>query len=540
MDSIGRAGATIAVGTLISRITGLIRSIVLVSAIGSVGSKAADAFGVANQLPNNIYMLISTGVLTAVIVPQIVKASTAADSGRAYISKLFTLGTVVLLVTTAVAMLAAPWLVTLYAPAFNEEQFAMATAFAYWCLPQIFFYGLYSLVGEALNARRIFGPFAWAPIVNNLVSIAGFIALIVLFGSELTDVDQWTGEMVAALGAIATGGIVAQALVLLLFWKKTGLSLRPDFHWRGIGLRKTARLAGWTFLMVLVTQVAALVQTQVATLASGDGVSVFAMQQVWLLFMLPYSLIAVSIGTPFFTQLSEHANAGNTDSVKEDIERSIKVLSLFIAAALAAMVAAAIPASRVFTTNGPDAEALALVLLAYLLALWPMSILFILQRAFYAFGDTRTPFMFTLFQVILVIVSALAAGALFNAGAISAEYLAVGIALGQAIASTCQTVMAAVLIRRKIGSIGARSWMPSLLRLAICAAPAAPAGFGAYLLLSGPEGWMLQSQLMGALGTVVIGIVVLVVYVGMLALLRVPEFAAAGETIRRMLPKRSS
>lgn len=540
MTSIGHAGVTIAAGTLVSRITGLIRSIVLVTAIGSVGAKAADAFGVANQLPNNIYMIISTGILTAVIVPQIVKASTDADGGRAYISKLFTLGTVVLLVTTALAMVLAPWLVRLYAPSYEAEQFALATAFAYWCLPQIFFYGLYALVGEALNARRIFGPFAWAPIVNNIVSIIGFVALILIFGTELTDVSVWTPEMVALLGGTATGGIAAQALVLLFFWKRTGLSLRPDFRWRGVGLAQTGRLAGWTFLMVLVGQIAGVVQTRVANLASGEGVSVFAMQQAWLLFMLPYSLIVVSIGTPYFTQLSEHAHAGRAEEVKQDIERSIRVLSFFIAAALAASAAAAVPASRIFTANPADAQALAPVFLCYLLALWPLAVLYIVQRTFYAYGDTRTPFLFTLFQAALVVIATLAAGALFEAGALAPEHLAVAIAFGQGLASIAQTILGCLLLRRKIGSIRSRAWMPPLLRLAVCATPAGLAGWAAYLMLSGPEGWMVSSKIFGALGSVVIALVVIAVYMGMLALLRVPELALAGRALRRFLPKRQA
>ena len=224
MASLGRSSALIAAGTFASRITGLLRTIVLVTLIGSLNTRAGDAFANANQLPNNIYIVISTGILTAVIVPQIVRVSQRdADGGAAFISKLFTLATVVLLGATALAMLAAPGLIWLYAPKFTPEQLALATAFAYWCLPQILFYGLYALVGETLNARGIFGPFAWAPVVNNVVSIAGFGAMIVMFGSGLTAVDLWTPGMIAGIGGTATAGIVVQALVLVLFWRKTGL-----------------------------------------------------------------------------------------------------------------------------------------------------------------------------------------------------------------------------------------------------------------------------------------------------------------------------
>jgi putative peptidoglycan lipid II flippase len=188
-------------GTIVSRITGLLRTIVLVGVLGSVGSRAGDAFALANQLPNNIYAVVSAGILTAVLVPQIVRAGAHDDGGRGFISALFTAGIVVLLVITAVATACAPLLVDLYAADFPPDQRALATAFAYWCVPQIFFYGLYALLGETLNARKVFGPFTWAPILNNLVSIAGFVALLVLFGSDLTAVSDWTTGMIALLGA---------------------------------------------------------------------------------------------------------------------------------------------------------------------------------------------------------------------------------------------------------------------------------------------------------------------------------------------------
>ena len=275
--SVGRASVLIGAGTLVSRLTGLVRTIVLVTVLGSVASRAGDAFTVANQLPNTIYEIISYGLLTAVIVPQIVRSAAHADGGRTFISKLFTLGTVVLLVTTLVATLCAPLLVELFAPSFTPEQKALATVLAYWCLPQIFFYGLYAMVGEALNARKVYGPFTWAPIVNNVVSIIGFALIGVVFGTELSSVADWTPEMIAALGATATGGIVVQAGVLLLFWRRTGLHLRPDFRWRGVGLGDIGRLAGWTFAMVVVRTLAGVVQTRVVTEASGDGASAFAM-----------------------------------------------------------------------------------------------------------------------------------------------------------------------------------------------------------------------------------------------------------------------
>ncbi|WP_375385933.1 murein biosynthesis integral membrane protein MurJ [uncultured Microbacterium sp.] len=532
MSSIGRASVLIGAGTLLSRVTGVLRSIVLVAAIGSFG-KASDAFTVATTLPNSIFAIISTGILTAVIVPQIVRVSADPDGGRAFISKLFTLGTVVLIVTAAIATVASPWLVQLYAPNFTEAQLALGTAFAYWCMPQILFYGLYALLGETLNARRIFTPFTWAPIVNNLVSIAGFVLFIVLFGGDRSSVDGWTPEMVAVLAGTATLGIVIQAGVLMLFWRRTRIHVRPDFHWRGVGLNQIGRLAGWTFLMVIAGQIAGLVQSRVVSSASGGNAAQSVMGYAWLIFMLPYSIIVLSIGTTYFTQLSEHAVAGRHDEVRGDIGRSIRTLGVFLVGGTAALAVAAIPASRIFTNDPADAVAAAAVLLCFLVALVPLAVLFVVQRTFYAYNDTRTPFYFTVMQCALVVVTAWVAAAI-----LPPENLAAGIALGQSFASIVQVIVATWLLNRRLGGIAVGAWMRALGRFVIAALPAAGAGWLTFVLLGGVDGWMLQSTVLAVVGTIIIGAVSMLVYLGFLALLRTPELEPALDLVRRRLPGR--
>lgn len=532
MSGIGRASVLIGAGTIASRLTGLLRAVVLVAAIGSVNSGAADAFAVANQLPNNIYAIISAGLLSAVVVPQIVKAAAHEDGGNAFVSKLVTLGVVGLLVTTAVAVAVAPFLVHLYADGFTSEQLALATAFAYWCLPQVLFYGLYALVGEILNARRVYGPYTWAPIVNNAVSIAGFLIFIALFGGPVTAIDGWTFEMIAIVGGTATFGIVVQAVILFFFWRGAGLRVRLDFRWRGVGLNHLARLAGWTFLMMLVGQIAGLVQSRVLSNASESGPAIAASQYAWLLFMLPYSIIVLSIGTPYFTRLSEHAAAGRDDEVRGDIAQSIRVLALFIVFATAGLAVAAVPASRIFTNTASQAVQAAPVLLCFLVSLLPLAILFVVQRTFYAYNDTRTPFLFTAVQGLIVIATALVAVLL------PLELLAAGVALGQSLASIVQLVIATILLNRRLGGLRINEWLTAIGRFVLAAVPAALIGWLTFLALGGSEGWTTSSQLLGAVGAALIGIAALAVYVAVLALLRAPELSAATALVRRMVPGR--
>ncbi|MFK4114813.1 murein biosynthesis integral membrane protein MurJ [Microbacterium sp. NPDC006705] len=529
MSGIGRAGAVVAAGTLVSRVTGLVRNIVLAAALGTVGAGAADAFTLATQLPNNIYAIISSGLLAGVIVPQIIQAAKHRDGGSAFVSKLLTLGVIALAVTTALAVIAAPLLVIAYGDKLAPETQALALAFAYWCLPQLLFYGLYALLGEILNARRVFGPFAWSPIINNVVSIAGFLLFIWMFGVR-EDAAGWTPTMVAIVGGTATLGIVFQALVLLLFWRRAGLRVRPDFHWRGIGLRHIGRLAGWTFLMVVVGQIAGLIQTNIVGSASSSGPSIAVLSYAWLVFMLPFSVIVLSIGTPYFTRLSEHVSANRPDALRADLDSATRTIGIFMVGALAAIVAAIVPISRVFTKTPDAAQAFAWVLAAYLVALLPLSFQFVLQRTFYAHQDTRTPFFFTLAQAVLVVVTALIAAAI-----LPLEHLAVGIALGQSLANVVQLALAVILLRRKIGPLGLGGAVRAVVRFVVAGIPAAAVGWLVFALLGGSAGWVAGGYLGALFGGAVIGLATLVVYVILLALLRAPELGTAVRAVRRIL-----
>ncbi|MBN8204679.1 murein biosynthesis integral membrane protein MurJ [Microbacterium esteraromaticum] len=539
MTSLGRASAILGAGTLISRVTGLIRTIVLVAAIGSIG-QASDAFAVANQLPNNVFTIIQTGILTAVIIPQIVRSASHKDGGSAYISKLFTLGTVVFLAVTALAMVIAPWLVALYGEKFSADQLALATAFAYWCLPQIFFYGLYALIGETLNAKRVFGPYTWTPVANNIISIAGFLIFIALFGGNQNIVDAWDPTMIAVLGGTATLGIAVQAGLLLFAWRRTGLSLRPDFRWRGVGLRQVGGLAGWTFLMVIAGQIAGLIQTRVVSDASGEHPSTALMMAAWLVFMLPYSIFAISIGTPYFTQIAEHAAEGRDDDVRSDVAQCIRAVSLFVVGSGVALAVAAVPATRIFTDSAEQAVQAAPVLVCYLVGLLPLSVLFIVQRAFYAYGDTRTPFLFTLVQVALII------GFSYIAAAVAPlSQLAAAVALGQSLAGLVQTIIAVWILRNRLGGLQLPQTLLSLGRFFIAAIPAGFAGWGLYVLMGAGAGWTagqtgntLVDKLLGAVGTGVVGLAAVIVYGIVLLLLRAPELSAVTRLTRRFLPSR--
>jgi len=511
----------------------------LARTLGTVGS-GADAFALANQLPNNIYALVAGGILTAILVPHIVKAGANDDGGAGYVNKIVTIGIVIFLGFAILATLLAPFLVALYAQqggagvrGFSEADMALATALAYWCLPQVLFYALYSLFGEVLNARKIYGPFTWAPVLNNIVFISGLLVFGQLFGSTNTaNAVEWTAEMVALIGGAATAGIAVQAFILMLFWKRAGLSFRPDFRWRGVGLAKTGRAAGWLFGMILLVQIAGVVQANVATLATSEGQPGLAVLRFsWLLFMVPHSVITVSLATAYFTRMSGHASRGDTDAVTVDVTASLRRIGALMVLAAAGLATLSVPFAALFGGDESTIVAMGAVISAYALGLVSFSLVFVVQRVFYSLDDTRTPFLFQIVHTAVFIALVLATSQL------SSNQLAAGIALSASVASTAQLLTALWLLRRKLPGLQVGKILARLLGFVGASAPAVIAGVA---MVAGAGSLTISSLERTSIGfalltIVVVGAVMTLMYVGLLLLLRSSDIREILQAIRRLI-----
>ena len=529
---LGRASVLLASGTMVSRVLGFLKTAVLAAAIGQTGSRAADAFATANQLPNNVYALIAGGLLSAVLVPQIVRAAAHDDGGQRFINKIVTLGTVLFAGVTIIATLLAPVLVRVYVQSaedggtgFVPSQLALATAFAFWCLPQIFFYAMYSLLSEVLNARQVFGPFTWAPVVNNVVGLAGLAIFMLAFGGagENSAVDVWGVDRITVIAGTATLGVVAQAAFLVAFWRRAGLTFRPDFRWRGVGLGATGKAAGWLFGMVLITQLAGVVQSRVASLGSDVGAASATLANAWLLFMLPHGIIAVSIATAYVTRLSGHAERGDLGAVRADLSSSLRTIGLFIVFAAVAMCVVAYPFARFFEGTFTGAAAMAHVILAYMPGLVLFSLLFVVQRVFYALHDQRTPFFMQLLQSLVFV-----AGALLAAAVVPPERIGVAIAITTTVAGSTQALVALVLVRERLGGMDATLVIRRYLVFVLVALLSAIVGLLVALGMGSfsPDGFAQSGRLQGVLTVGVAGGAMAVVYFGVLGAARLPELAA--------------
>lgn len=531
-----------AIGTIVSRVLGFARAILLAAAIG-VTTDAADAFGVANQLPNNVYAIIVGGLLNAVLVPQLVRARSSADDGKSYVDRFVTLAITVFFAVTLIFTLSAPLLVRLYTAGWSDSQLALATAFAYWCLPQLFFYGLYSILGEVLNSRKAFGPFMWAPVLNNVVAIVGLLGFIFVFGADPTGaraVSDWGADQISLLAGSATLGVAAQALILLVAWRRIGLHLRLNFKWRGFGLGPALRMASWSLGMVLVTQIGGLVQTVVTSTAVGARsggtaiASVAAFAIAWLIFMLPHSVVTVSISTAYFTRMSEHAQAGRIGDLKSDLTSGLRVIALVSVLATAVLAVCAYPIARVFVGEYPATVALGNVVFAIMFGLVPFSWVYLLQRAFFSLEDTRTPFLFTAVQVSLHILGSITLGLL-----LPAQWLVVGIAGLTGFTILIQGLLAHALLKRRIGKPTNPGVAFALLKFV--GAGVIAAGIGYLVLLGlggvGEGGFPVDRVWTAVVSAALVGGVMLVTYLGLLWLLRVPELRELSTILRRSLTR---
>jgi len=485
-----RSSAIMTVGTLLSRITGYARSFLLVAALGL--ALHADLFTVANTVPNALYFLVAGGVLNAVLVPQLVRSMRhEADGGTAYTNRVLTLVGLVLLVTTALAVLIAPTLMRLYAPGelYQPElaaQRASLETFARLCLPQIFFYGMFVLVGQVLNARGRFGPMMFAPIANNVVACTALVLYLFLYEPS-SGTGAYTDGEELLLGLGSTLGVAVQAVILVPYVRAAGLRYRPRFDFRGTGLGHTGRLAVWTVLFVVVNQIAYLIVTRLAVEGSasaglsGDSPAVGATvyQNAYLLVMLPHALITVSLATALLPRLADQVAGGRLLDMRRDLVATMRMAVAASVAAGLVLIAVAIPVTQLLFGWGAgagDTRALAFTVMWFVPGLIAFTVHFVALRGFYALEDTRTPFVVQSVVAGTNVGSALVVSELL--GRPSAMILAASWSVGYVIgAAVCVAALA-----RRLGGLERVELSGSLLRSAGAAVPAAAAAFGGALV----------------------------------------------------------
>ena len=457
-----------AVGTILSRITGFFRASLGVAVLGT--ALLADTYNVANTMPNILYNLLVGGALTAIFVPQLVRSFSDEDGGHGFASRLVTTISGILLALVAVGIIFAPLLVRLYAPEFSEVGFeheqAIAVAFTRYCLPQIFFLGLFTMLGQVANARGSFAPLMWAPIANNLVVIGVFSGFLAF--QRNISVGTITDFQIQLLGWGTTAGVVIQALILIPVVKRSGIKLRPIFGVKGLG--KSFSLAGWTLVYVLISQLGYLVTVNVATAAAvrsakagiTAGVGFTPYTSAYYIMLLPYSIVTISIVTALLPHLSRLAIEKKVEDVRLQLIRAIKMVGVVTVPSAIALIFFGPLMTEVLYMgiSLEDSRYIGYVLAALGIGLVPFSINLILIRGFNAFEDTKTQVIsIFIINVISVLFSYLFLWKL------DSDIVTIGLGVAFSISYIVGLSITLKLIKKHVGTLTIRDFLGQHLTL---------------------------------------------------------------------------
>ena len=530
------SSAVMAAGTFVSRISGFLRSALLVAALG--GSLRADLFTVANTVPNMVYILVAGGVFNAVLVPQLVRRiKEDPDGGDAYASRIITLSALFLGAVTIALMLLAPSLLRLYLNGqFLEPALAAhlesVVDLTRWCLPQVFFYGMYVLVGQILNARGRFGPMMWAPIANNMISVVMLLTYLGVYGqatrAQTADALRVGPEVLLGLGS--TLGIAAQLVVLVPYLRASGFGYRPRFDFRDPELKHTLRLGVWTVLFVIATQLAYMYVVRLASGGTPDGGTGYTIYSTGLLLMMvPHSIVTVSLATAILPRISALAHDGDLRGVGRTVGSTLgTALALVLPFAVLLPIVAGDVANGLFGWGATDPQSFAPTIALFAPALVPFTVHYLMQRGFYSLEATRRVFF-----IQCAVAGTNVVAAMLLVGATPPVDTAPMLALAHLLSYLVGSVISFFALRRTLGELQGAQLLRFAVRMALVLAVAAALTWTARWSMSGlgDEPHPLVSLARGGLsGLVGLGAVI----VGA-RLLRVREVTSMVDTVAARL-----
>ena len=468
--SIVRSSGVMAVGTLGSRLTGFLRTIAQSWALGITATLAAS-YNLANTLPNVVYSLALGGILTSVIVPLIVNAAKRdSDRGEGYDQRMFTLITAALLGITLIATVVAAPLVNLYkGSSIVGAEAHLTITFAYFFIPQIFFYGISSLIGAILNSRGSFAAPMWTPIINNAVVIAILVMYVAVAGLHKTPATISSGE-IELLGFGTTLGIIAQTVALVPALRRVGFRWQLRLDFRRAEVTEIGRMAGWMFGYVAATQVAFLVTTNVAGDASKSGITTYS--YAWLLFQLPYAVVGISVITALLPRMSAHAAERRFGLVRQDFSTGIRLAAAIVVPCSLVLAVLGPKLAEVFLAHGAGGKAgadyVGVVFAVFCLGLLPYMIFQLQLRVFYSLHDSKTPALIGLVTMTVNIVANLLAFKVLPHRDVIA-----GLGVGFGLANLVGMVLAWRILTRRLRGLDGYLIGRSLVRMHAATLPAA-------------------------------------------------------------------
>lgn len=530
-----------AAGTVVSRMSGFVRSLMLVAALGL--SLHADIFAIANTIPNALYILLAGGVFNAVLVPQLIRAMrNDPDGGEAYTNRVITLAALFLAGVTVLLVVAAPAVLSLYldsefASPDRAAQRESVIDFARYCLPQVFFYGMFVLVGQILNSRGRFGPMMWAPIANNVISVGVLAVYLLTFGptpeSQLS--SAFTAHQELLLGLGSTVGIAAQLLILVPYLKKAGFTYRPRFDFRNTGLGHTLRLGVWTVLFVVVNQVAYTVVVKLAsggTVGGGDSGTGYAVySSTFLIMMVPHSVITVSLATAILPRLSALSADGDLPGLGVSLSSTLRT-ALSVMLPFAALLPVIAPDLANLISLGAARQNFENYIPSLSLfgpGLVFFTVHYLMLRGFYALERTRT-----VFWIQCCVAAANIAVAVVLVAATSAANTSPALVVAYTASYVVGSGVSYLVLGRLLGGLQTRHLVRFLGRMALAVGVSTAAAFLLAQVLHGltdRPGWPVAAGQALAITLLDVGL-----FVTMARFLHLIEVTSVIETVTRRLP----
>lgn len=471
---LGRATAIVSGLNLTSRVTGLLRVVAMSAALGA--TSLGDTYQAANLVSNILFELLAGGLLSAALVPTFVEL---VDRGRREEAArlagiLLGLALAGLAVVVAVGLALADQLMGLLTAGVADgdlraDQRELGVFLLWFFLPQVLLYACGSVATALLHAERRFVAAAVAPVFNNVVVIGSMGAFWVLRDGAPPSLDLALAEKLV-LGAGATAGVLAMTLVPVVAVRRSGLPLRPRWDLHEPRLRPLAAQGAWAAGHLGLNQAFAMATVVVAGRVSGG---VVAYQVAFTFFLLPYALLANPLTTTLYPRLAAAVAAGRREEAASDVVWGLRMMSVILLPASVLIAVLARPALEVVRLGNLDvagADLVALTTAGYMVGLLGYAASFLLTRAAYAAGDTRSP------TIVSLIATALGVVALVG-GTEVVEGDARVVVLGLAHAGVMVAMSLGLLptLRARLGSVGL-SW--TIVRDAAFAAVAGVVAWG--------------------------------------------------------------
>jgi putative peptidoglycan lipid II flippase len=507
-----RNTAVMSLGTALSRLTGFLRLAAMAFAIGIAESRLPDAYNVANITPNIVYELVLGGILTSVVVPVVVEwlQERGRDEAWDVVRRLLTIAFHVLTGVALVAIALAPWIVDLYTIGVPPKDQAIvrdySTFFLRWFMPQIVFYGVGAIAIGLLQAHRRFAPPVFAPILNNLVVIATFLAFAAMEGPAEGSRELATTAQKYVLAVGTTTGVVAMTIALWPSLRATGFRFVPRLGLSHAAVRRISHLAKWVLIYVAANQAALLVVIVLADEIEG-GFTAYA--SAFILFQLPHAIFAVSIFTALLPAMSGRWADRDLDGFRRLLGQGLRATAAIMIPASLGYLVLARPIVRLLLEHGVagprSGELVSEVLVAFAVGLFPFSVFQLMLRGYYAMQDTRTPAFVNLVSVAINVVVDLFLFVVLDLGV-------PGLALGHAASYVFGATVLTVVIGRRLGGLGGERVLQSIGRSAVVAvATAGVAGVVSWVVGQAVGTETIAAQSLQVFTAVAAGLVVFVV-----------------------------